>query len=260
MSGGSKPIPIDLIDRPEDPLRNTIEEEAIDELAHSMSVHGLLHPIRLRPKGSRFEVITGDRRLAAARRLHWTTIHAILADTPEDALLEVRIHENLHRLDLTPSEEARRVVYLHEKENWPLHRIASALGKSLSWVEIRIDMAAWPDGLIQLVDEKKISLGVARILNLVENDTALQYLATQAAETGATIAQARAWLQSYRSKPWQLPTKEEIDAAKEMYHPPPIPKAYCAGCDMLEEVQNVATLLLCPACQIMLRKLRRQNP
>lgn len=259
-SNESAELAIDLIDRPNDPLRDSLESEAIDELAHSMSVHGLLHPIRVRDKGSRFEVITGDRRLEAARRLHWPTITGIVTDAPEDTLLEMRLHENLHRVDLKPSEEARRVSFLATDQQWPLHRIAAAMGKSIAWIEDRLSMSEWPSGLTELVDHKRITLGVARVLNQIEDDTALQYLAGQAAETGATIAQARAWLQSYRSKPWKLPSREEIEEAKRAYVPPPAPQVFCSGCDALETINMMSQAMLCPACLVMLKRLRRENP
>ncbi len=142
----------------------------------------------------------------------------------------MQLHENIHRENLRPSEESKVVIELASEGDWTITRIATAMGKSAAWVQERIEMDGWPDGLLDLVDAKRIPIGVARILMRIPDDNAVQYLANQAAHSGATIAQAQAWYQSYMTKPWQLPTPEEIQAAKDSYEPPPVPKATCQGC------------------------------
>lgn len=260
ISDESKNIPIDVIDDPKKPLRSTMEEGTIDELMHSLSVHGLIHPIRVKATGTRFEVIIGHRRIEAARRLHWPTIACIVTTANQNALREMQIHENIHRLDLKPSEEAAIVQELHERGDWSNSRIATACGRSITWVQERLAMAEWPTGLADMVDQKIISITVAHILNTVEDDTALGYMANQAASTGCTAQQARAWVSNHRQKPWQLPTKEEMEAAREALAPPPVPMAICAGCELQASITIMATSLLCPTCQRQLPNLRRINP
>ena len=249
-------LPVDSIDDPEHPLRTTIEENSLDELMHSLSLHGLLHPVRVRRTDRRYRLITGNRRLEAARRLHWSTIPSIITDQAESTLREVQLHENIHRTDLKPTEEAAVIQELHEDQKWPITRIATACGRSIPWVEERLEMADWPEGLSEFVDAKKISIGVARILMRIPDDNSVKYLANQAAETGATVRQALAWYQSYMSKPWELPTAEEIQAAREAFAPPPVPMAICGGCELQTQITNLATWLLCPNCQMLIPQLK----
>ncbi len=250
-------IPIDAIDDPKRPLRTTIEEDSLDELMHSMSLHGLLHPIRISPSDRRYRLVFGHRRLEAARRLHWSTIPSIVTPENESTLREVQLHENIHRTDLKPTEEAAVIQELYESQHWTLSRIATATGRSIPWVEERIEMSEWPNGLSELVDTKQISIGVARVLMRIPDDNALKYMARQAAESGATVRQAQAWYQSYMSKPWQLPTPEEIAEAKRSLEPPPVPMAICGGCNLQTQITNLATWLLCPTCQMLIPQLKR---
>ena len=250
-------VPVDTIDDPQNPLRGDIDDDGLEELMRSMSIHGLLQPIRLRRNGDRYEVVAGHRRTEAARRLHWSVIPSIVAPQNDSTLSEVRLHENLHRADLKPSEESRAITQLQEIHKWPIHRIANALGKSVSWVDQRIEIQEWPEGLTDLVDAKRVSIGVARVLMRIPDDTTLKYLANQAAENGATVAQAVAWYHSYISKPWKLPTPEEIAEAKKRLEPPPVPMAVCGGCELQTQITNLATWLLCPTCQQLLPQLKR---
>lgn len=250
-------IPVDAIDDPKTPLRQTMEEDYVSELMFSLSKHGLIHPIRVKSNGNRYEVITGHCRIEAARRLHWSTIKCILTNKGEGALREMQLHENIHRVNLKPSEEAAYVQILHTEQQYTPSRIATVCGRSIAWVEERLEMSDWPEGLTELVDTKQISLGVARILNRIPDDNALKYMARQAAESGATIRQAMAWYQSYMTKPWQLPTPEEIAEAKRTLDPPPVPMAVCGGCQIQLEITNLATWLLCPTCQLLLPQLKR---
>ena len=257
-SGEYADIPVDAIDRPKHPLREVFDDDYIGELMYSMSQHGLIHPVRVKSSGTRYEVITGDCRVEAARRLSWPQIKCIFTDQTEGALREMQLHENIHRLDLKPSREAAYVKILYEDEHFAVTRIATICGRSIPWVEERLEMTEWPEGLIDYVDAKKISLGVARILNRIPDDTTLKYLANQAAEQGATIRQALAWYHSYMAKPWALPTAEEIEEAKKRLEPPPVPMAMCGGCDIQLTITQLATWLLCPTCQMRLPQLKRE--
>ena len=250
-------LPVDAIDRPQNPLREELDDDYISELMYSMSQHGLIHPVRVKSSGARYEVITGDCRVEAARRLNWPQIKCILTDQTESALREMQLHENIHRLDLKPSREAAYLQVLFEDKHYTIPRIATLCGRSIHWVQERLEMSEWPQGLMEMVDTKTISIGVARVLMQIPDDNALSYLAKQAAQAGATVNQAKAWLHSYNTKPWQLPTPEEIAEAKKNLEPPPVPMAVCGGCQLQTQITNLATWLLCPTCQHLLPQLKR---
>lgn len=260
MSAEYAETPLDLIEDPDNPLRGNIDDTDLAELMQSMAMHGLMHPITVHRTGDRFKTIIGHRRLESARRLHWPTIPTLIQTADRSVVREMQLHENIHREALRPSEESKTVVALASEGNWTLPRIATAMGKSIAWVTERLDMDGWPDGLLELVDAKKVSIGVARVLMKIPDDNAVKYLANQAAHAGATIAQAQAWLQSYMSKPWQLPTPEEIQAAADSYKPPPVPKASCQGCEIVLNIDQMTSIFSCPGCVKLLPALRKSTP
>ena len=86
--------------------RVKFDEEALQELANSISAHGLLHPIIVRAIGHGYQVIAGERRLRACKQLGWTTIPAIIRVMDDRAAAELALIENLQRRDLHFLEEA----------------------------------------------------------------------------------------------------------------------------------------------------------
>lgn len=110
-------ISLSLIDRSPTQPRKIFDENAIIELAESIViVGGLMHSITVRPKPEgRFELIAGERRFRAHQYLKREQIRARIAELSDEQVYEMQIHENLHRVDLEPLEEAES--YLHLLEN-----------------------------------------------------------------------------------------------------------------------------------------------
>jgi ParB family transcriptional regulator, chromosome partitioning protein len=99
LDGGSVQVPINRIK-----VKRRVRKDPgdLDALAESMSTHGLLHPIVI---GRRNELIAGGRRLAAAKRLGWKTINAVVVDVQDKAgKLELELEENIQRSALSPVE------------------------------------------------------------------------------------------------------------------------------------------------------------
>lgn len=112
---------------------------ALDELAQSIRAYGLLQPVLLRPIGdSRFELIAGHRRLAAARALGWTTIPAIVREAEADHAYLLTLVENLQRADLSAREEASALETLLRERNWSTRQVAHAIKRSPAYVSKRL--------------------------------------------------------------------------------------------------------------------------
>ncbi|MGH2446859.1 MAG: ParB/RepB/Spo0J family partition protein, partial [Candidatus Limnocylindria bacterium] len=86
--------------------RLSYDEESLTELADSIREHGVLQPILVRPIGSQFELIAGERRWRASKMAGRDAIPAIVAEFDDQTALEVSIIENLQREDVSPLEEA----------------------------------------------------------------------------------------------------------------------------------------------------------
>src|SRR5918997_5204426 len=97
---------VDVVPNPKQP-RQVFDDEALEELTHSVREFGLLQPIVVRENGhGAYELIMGERRLRASRAAGLETVPAIVRDTTDDAMLRDALLENIHRVQLNPLEEA----------------------------------------------------------------------------------------------------------------------------------------------------------
>ncbi len=135
-------LSIDLIESKGNP-RKSFDKETLSELAGTMKDVGLLQPILVRGKGSKFELIAGERRLRAAKMLGWKTIPAIVKSVDEldpEKISSAKILENLQREDLSKEELSLAVSEL-ANSGYSQAEIAKTLGKSKQWVSQKVQHA-----------------------------------------------------------------------------------------------------------------------
>jgi ParB family chromosome partitioning protein len=95
-------LPLDLIQRGKYQPRRDMDATALEELAHSIKVHGVMQPIVVRPIGEgRFEIIAGERRWRASQQAGMETIPAMVRDLPDEAAIAMALIENIQREDLS---------------------------------------------------------------------------------------------------------------------------------------------------------------
>ena len=110
----------------------------IDELAASLSTHGLLQPVLVRRADGHFELVAGHRRLAAAVQLGWQTIPAVVRSVDADEAYVLTIVENLQREDLSAREESDALAILVRQRKWSTHQVAAAIQRSQAYVSKRL--------------------------------------------------------------------------------------------------------------------------
>lgn len=136
--------PEELLPDPEQP-RQTMDEERLEELASSISRHGLLEPVLFRQsEEGQLYVVAGSRRLAASKRAQLKQIPAIVADGDP---VEVALVENLVRQDLTCVEEAEAINRLKERHSYSLAEISAILGKSVPTVSEILSLVRLPESI-----------------------------------------------------------------------------------------------------------------
>src|SRR5271155_690170 len=126
---GAREIDIDLIDPSPHQPRTRFREESLEELAQSIRTTGLIQPVVIRPVGTRFQLIAGERRWRAAQRAALHRIPAIVRDVPDTLALEMAVVENLQREDLNPVEQARAFETLITAFGLTQEEAASRTGK-----------------------------------------------------------------------------------------------------------------------------------
>lgn len=241
-------VKMSLIEEPGHQLRAQILEEGLDELKASMGKRGLLQPILLRPKGERFEIKAGHRRYLAAHELGWDSIKAIIRErTDEDTILDA-IHENLHREDMTPMEDARAAALIRDREKKSIKEIARMFSKSESWVLSRLDLLEYPEELKKAVDVGALSVSAARELSRITDDAARAYYIEFAIKQGATAQLCAFWRGNWEVQRVVNDPSGNASAAQSLTPPPMVVTLPCYFCDQPIPIHLLNHLRACPIC------------
>jgi ParB family chromosome partitioning protein len=171
--------------------RLSYEEDSLVELADSIREHGVLQPILVRPVGSQFELIAGERRWRASRMAQRDSIPAIVVEFDDETALEVSIIENLQREDVSPLEEAAMFRKMTDL-GYSLRQLAQKIGKDKGYVENRIRLAEAPPEIRELVSLRKDTLSHAYELMKVKDERTRRRLAKKVAAGELTLSRLRA--------------------------------------------------------------------
>lgn len=138
---GASEIPTSaILDSPHQP-RQSMDPEALQRLSESVVEQGILQPILVRPRGKKFELLAGHRRLAAAKLANLATVPAIVRTVDDHGAQVIALTENLNREDITPIEEAHALLALQTATGWGIREIARKVGRHASQVSESIRVA-----------------------------------------------------------------------------------------------------------------------
>ncbi len=169
--------------------RKEFKPEDLADLEASLRVSGLLQPVTVRPapRGGGYELIAGERRFRAAQRLGWTDIPAIVKDVDDRLLLSLAMVENLQRADLNPIEEAEGYEQLIRDFSLTQQEVADIVGKDRSTVANTLRLLALPATVRRLVWDGQLTVGHARALLGVGDDTRIADLAREVVAQGLSV-------------------------------------------------------------------------
>lgn len=144
--------------------RMQFAENELEELAESIRTQGVLQPLLVRRDGTGYELIAGERRLRAARKVGIRHVPVVIKDVNESEMLEMSIIENIQRENLNPMEEADAYYHLMTRFNMTQDQVAARVGKSRSAVANLLRLKQLPEPVKADIVEKTISMGHARAL------------------------------------------------------------------------------------------------
>ncbi|GAB2486526.1 ParB/RepB/Spo0J family partition protein [Alkalibacterium psychrotolerans] len=170
--------------------RRHFDEEALNELAASIQMSGVLQPIILRKSTVKgYEIIAGERRFRASKLAGKEAIPAIVRELNEEVMMQVAILENLQREDLTSLEEAEAYNMMMDKLSMTQEMVAERLGKSRSYIANHLRLLSLPEEVKTLVQEGKLSNGQARTLLGLKDKAKIKKLARRAVKEKLTVRQ-----------------------------------------------------------------------
>ena len=183
-------VPLDrILPNPAQP-RLSYEEESLAELADSIREHGVLQPILVRPVGSQYELIAGERRWRASRLAKRDAIPAIVVEFDDQTALEVSIIENLQREDVSPLEEAAMFRKMTDL-GYSVRQLAQKIGKDKGYVENRMRLSDAPPEVRELVSVRKDTISHAYELMKIGDERKRRRLAKKIVAGDLTLAKLR---------------------------------------------------------------------
>jgi len=151
--------------------RRRFTDEDLAELAESIKSQGILQPLLVRQDETGYELITGERRLRAAKRAGLTQVPVLIKRVNDDKLLEMAIVENIQREDLNPIEEAEAYHRLITQLKLTQDQASARVGKSRSAVANFLRLRQLPDQIKAGITDGTLSMGHARALLGAETST-----------------------------------------------------------------------------------------
>lgn len=168
--------------------RRTFDEDALDELALSITEVGLLQPVVVRHLGDgQYELVMGERRWRASQRAGLTVIPAIVRETHDDAMLRDALMENLHRQQLDPLEEAAAYQQLLDDFGATHEQLAQKVGRSRPHISNTLRLLNLPPAVQKRVAAGVISAGHARALLSIEDHQVQERLAQRIVAEGLSV-------------------------------------------------------------------------
>ncbi len=181
--------------------RKNFDEESLKDLTNSIKERGVIQPIIVRnsnSNNSKFEIIAGERRWLAARKAGLHDIPVVVTDADDLKSLEFAIVENVQRHDLNPLEEAQGYKRLINEFSYDQEKVSKFIGKSRSYITNALRILNLPKDVLQLVEEKKLSAGHAKILVGLDNAS---YVASKIIEKKLSVRQAENFVKIFKKKP-----------------------------------------------------------
>ena len=212
-NGKAVELAIDEISPNRDQPRKEFDEASLQELCDSISQHGVLQPILVRPIiNGGYQLVAGERRWRASMMAGLTTIPAVIREMSDNEAMEFALIENLQRQDLNPIEEAEGIKQLMDTYNMTHEDVAKRLNKSREAITNALRLLKLPEKTRDYVLEGKLSSSHARTLLSFEDEKQLNDMADEAVKMGYSVrALEKKAKESKSQKKNEVINKQEIN-------------------------------------------------
>ena len=171
--------------------RRDFDENSLSDLAQSISQHGLLQPLLVRPLPiGGYQIVAGERRYRACRMAGLTEVRVTIRELSDTETMELALIENLQREDLSPIEEALGYKALIDEHGFSQEEVATSVGKSRPAIANSLRILKLPDSVLEYVKQDKISAGHARALLMLDNEEDMLELAELIYKKDLSVRQA----------------------------------------------------------------------
>jgi ParB family transcriptional regulator, chromosome partitioning protein len=166
-------LPVTEIDPNPYQTRNHFDEQALNELAASILVNGVVQPIVVRPNNGRFQLVAGERRWRAVKKIGREFIPAIIKQISNEQAMEMTIVENLQREGLNPMEEARAFDRLSREFNLTQEQMSQRTGRERASIANLTRLLRLPESVQESIEKNELSAGHAKVLLMLDAPDAI---------------------------------------------------------------------------------------
>lgn len=159
--------------------RKVFDEEALNELADSIKVYGVVEPVILKKSVKGYEIVAGERRCKASKIAGLTTVPAIIKDFTDDEMMEIALLENIQREDLNPVDTAISISNILQVKDMTQEEFSKKFGKSRSYITNLLGLLNLPKSVQELVKNGKLSMSHARCLSKIDDEEKVINLANK---------------------------------------------------------------------------------
>ena len=184
-------VPLHRIEPNPDQPRQDFDEELLQELAESISVHGLIQPLTVRETSpDYYQIIAGERRWRACRMAGLSEVSVVVIEADDRKAMELALIENLQRSDLNCVEEALGYQVLVEDFGLTQEECSAQVGKSRSAVANAMRLLNLPEKVLLMLREGKLTAGHARAVLSLKNERKQLEAAQKISALGLSVRQA----------------------------------------------------------------------
>ena len=206
----------DIVPNPNQP-RKHFDETALNELASSIKIHGIIQPIVVNDENNgKYMIIAGERRWRAAKIAGLTTVPAYVKKFTEKQVKEISIIENLQREDLNPIEAAKAIKQLMEEYKLTQEAVAERIGKSRSVIANTVRLLTLPIEVVDMIEDNKLSAGHAKILVALSDPIEQIKVATVAVNKKLSVREIEKLVKNINNPSKERPKSEQSLELKEL--------------------------------------------
>ena len=180
--------------------RKEFDQTALNELADSIRTHGIFTPLLVRKSVSGYDLITGERRLRAAKIAGLKVVPAISVEFTEEQMMEIAILENVQREDLNAIEEATAYDSLVKKLGYTQEKLAERVGKSREYCANIMRLLKLPSEVQKLVVDKKLAMGHVRPLLGLKDEMEMLDAAEKIMKEKMSVREVEAYVRDINSE------------------------------------------------------------
>ena len=226
--------------------RKVFEKDALVELSESIKEHGVFQPIIIKKSIKGYEIIAGERRVRASKLAGLDKVPAIIRNLNDEQMMEIALLENLQRENLSAIEEAKAYKSMIDNLHLTQEELSKKVGKSRSHVTNILGLLRLPNEVQDMVVNKKISMGHARVLSKLESDDKIIEMAHEIVENKLPVRSVEEKSQNTEKKvkiiSKRVPSRSEFAHLEESLKEKLDAKVKIKDKKMIISFENVADL------------------